>query len=256
MESGEAFDWAGGSPAVLLLHGFTGTPWEVRPVASALHGDGHACSAPLLPGHGASVSDLARMTWSDWSSAVSDHVTRLVSEHERLVLVGCSLGGLLAVEAAVRFQNRGVVAVCTLGMALSLGAVTDRALRIALALGDRLPDKLVPKTGGSDIQDPAQRAASPAYASYPLRAARHFATGQTRVRALLPSLRVPLLALHGLRDATAPVSSSLELVGSAASADSRLVVLPHAGHLVGVDVDREETLRQIRAFVARVAPVG
>lgn len=254
-DTGEPIDWPGRSPAVLLLHGFTGTPWEVRSVAAALHADGHACSAPLLPGHGTSVSELSRTTWSDWSAAVSDHVTRLLVVHHRVVIVGCSLGALLAIDAAVRFQPRGAVAVCTLGAALSLGAVTDRALRIALALGDRLPDTFVPKTGGSDIQDPAKRSASPAYASYPVRAARHFASGQASVRAALPSLRVPLLALHGLRDATSPVSSSLEVISRAGCHDAALVVLPRSGHLVAVDLDREEVLRQVRAFVARVAPI-
>ncbi len=255
-EAGESFDWSGRSPAVLLLHGFTGTPWEVRPVAVALHADGHACCAPLLPGHGTTVTDLARVTWDHWSTAVTDHVTRLLAAHGRLVLVGCSLGGLLAIDAAARFQDQGVVAVCTLGAALSLGAVTDRALRIALALGDKLPDALVPKTGGSDIRDPSQRAASPGYASYPVRAARYFATGQARARAALPALRVPLLAIHGLRDETAPVASSLELVSRVGSADASLVVLPHSGHLIAVDLDREEVLRQVRAFVARVGSGG
>jgi carboxylesterase len=222
----------------------------------ALHRLGLACCAPLLPGHGTSVGALSTATWNDWSASVDDHLTRLIAQYGQVIIVGCSLGALLALDATARRSQSGITAVCTLGAALSLGAVTDRALRIALRLGDRLPDSVVPKTGGSDIQDPAQRAASPAYLSYPVRAARYFATGQQRVRAILPSFRLPLLALHGLRDTTAPVAASLELVSLAASTDSSLVVLPHSGHLVAVDYDRDEVARQIASFVQRIHPDG
>ncbi len=248
----EPFEWQGRGPALLFVHGFTGTPWEIRPIADAMRERGWAISAIMLAGHGQSVDDLARATWSDWITEVDAAAERLIASHGRVVYVGCSLGALLALDSAVRHQDAGVAGLVSLAAALSLGAVTDRALRIALRLGDRLPDSRVVKTGGSDILDPERRAASPAYGSYPIRAARYFAHGQSRVRELAPSLRVPLLAMHGLHDTTAPVTSSLELARIAGSADSRLVVLPHSGHLIGVDRDRDEVIRQLDGFVHHI----
>jgi esterase/lipase len=97
------------------------------------------------------------------------------------------------------------------------------------------------------------RAASPAYPSYPVRAARYFALGQKRVREVARDIEMPLLAMHGLLDTTAPLAASVELVRITGSADSRLVVLPHSGHLIAVDVERDEVIRQVAAFVERIA---
>jgi carboxylesterase len=214
---------------------------------------GYACAGVLLRGHGTTVDDLATATWKDWSIAVDAAATRLAAEYGRIVYVGCSLGALLAIDSASRQGPERVAGVVTLAAALSLGAVTDRALRIALQLGERLPDSRVAKTGGSDIQDAEMRARSPSYLSYPVRAARYFALGQKRVRDVAPTIRMPFLALHGLLDSTAPYASSIELVRIVGSKDSRLVLLPHSGHLVGVDLERDEVVRQLAAFVERIA---
>jgi esterase/lipase len=56
----------GGARGVLCLHGFTGTPFEVRPLAEALAGRGFTVIAPVLAGHCGTVADLACTRWPDW----------------------------------------------------------------------------------------------------------------------------------------------------------------------------------------------
>lgn len=253
MSSGEPFDLSGRSPAVLLLHGFTGTPWEVRPVADALHARGYACVAPLLPGHGQTPEALSTTRWSDWVSATDEVLDRLLARHPRVVVLGMSLGGLLALQAAGRYQDRGVVGVVTLACALRLARWASWGLFLARQLGSRLPDWYVPKFLGSDVQDPVVRRANPGYTRHPLRAARELLVGQAAVRAMLPSLRVPLLAIHGLVDRVTPVRASMELVRMVGSREAILVLAPRSGHLLAVDRDREEVARQVCAFVGRLA---
>lgn len=224
-------------------------------MADALAREGYAVTAPLLPGHGArSARALARSLWTDWVRTVDDAVTRLAQSHGAVVLVGNSLGGLLALDAAARFQTRGVRGVATLGCALQLNPLSTRALRLAAMLGDRMPNVQWPKWRGSDVLDLEAREQNPAYRSQPLRSARELIVGQRAVREALPHLRVPLLAIHGLHDVTAPLAGSIELIERAASRDSALVVLPRSGHLVAVDHDRAEVARQVCAFVHRLAP--
>ena len=50
---------AGDGRGVLCLHGLTGTPFEVRPLAEALGTAGYTVEVPLLAGHGATLRDLA-----------------------------------------------------------------------------------------------------------------------------------------------------------------------------------------------------
>ena len=57
----------GGPSGALLIHGFTGSPPEMRLVGQYLHERGLTVSAPLLPGHGTSADDLNRCRWSDWT---------------------------------------------------------------------------------------------------------------------------------------------------------------------------------------------
>ena len=55
----------GDSRGVLCLHGITGTPFEVRPLAEALGRRGCTVMAPMLAGHGGTLRDLAGSGWPD-----------------------------------------------------------------------------------------------------------------------------------------------------------------------------------------------
>ena len=69
MSGADAFDLVGdGDVGVVLVHGFTGTPYEVRYLGEQLWRAGLSAAAPLLPGHGTTVSELEHTTWHDWSA--------------------------------------------------------------------------------------------------------------------------------------------------------------------------------------------
>ncbi|HON42127.1 MAG TPA: carboxylesterase, partial [Bacillota bacterium] len=52
--------------ACLVVHGFTGSPYEMRPFAERLAARGVYADVPLLPGHGTSVEDMSRTSFPDW----------------------------------------------------------------------------------------------------------------------------------------------------------------------------------------------
>src|SRR5512144_1015864 len=66
IEDGGEFELAGGPDAVLLLHGLTGSTFEMAPVANRLHRAGFRCLAPLLAGHGGATRDLVGVPWTEW----------------------------------------------------------------------------------------------------------------------------------------------------------------------------------------------
>ena len=53
---------------MLVLHGFTGSPHSMRPLAECLANRGYSVELPLLPGHGTALEDLVPTRWSDWSA--------------------------------------------------------------------------------------------------------------------------------------------------------------------------------------------
>jgi len=102
---------AGGEAAALLVHGFPGTPAEMRPLAETLHKHGWTVRGVLLPGFGPQLSQILDYGQQDWLTAVEQALETLQREYDPVLLVGYSLGGALSLRAAAKFQPDGLVLV-------------------------------------------------------------------------------------------------------------------------------------------------
>jgi carboxylesterase len=239
---------AGGERGVLCLHGFTGTPYEVRPLGDALAARGITAVGPRLPGH-ESVDALARTGWIDWLNAVEAELAALRRRCRRVAVAGLSLGGLLALSLARRHPDLGALAV--LATPLWLPPAVAVAIR-ALALVTRARLTSIPKSG-ADIRDAAARRVFPTLGAMPLASLRSLLDLATRVRAELPQVRVPALVMHGDGDHVAPPACAGEIyrrIGSA-PADKRLVRLPRSFHIITVDVEHETVAREVGDFIEK-----
>ena len=85
---------------VLLLHGVTGTPMEMKPLARYLEQRGYRVAVPLLPGHGAGHRALLATTRHDWLDGARRALRELAAACDHIVLVGLCGGGLLNVLLA------------------------------------------------------------------------------------------------------------------------------------------------------------
>lgn len=244
------------SPGVLVLHGFTGTPFEVSYLAKMLRRDGVLVSTPLLPGHGTTPRQLHRTTSRQWRGAVAAHLDALCAETGGpIAAVGQSMGGLLALDAASAAPDR-VAAVVALAAPLWLPGA-GRALTALGHLPRRLTAALpiIQKSGGgSDVRDPEIRRTNPAYPVLPLSGVVELTRLMRRVRRRLERVRCPVLVIHGRHDHTAPPGSAAEIIARVSSPDRRLVMLPDSYHLIAHDVERAAVARAVREFLARVLP--
>ncbi len=241
---GSPFDLPGGPDVVLLLHGLTGSPFEVRPVAERLHAAGVRCLAPLLPGHEGPHA-LAATSWRDWLDGARGALEAL-GEGRRTLVVGSSMGALLACALAAESPGR-VDGLALLAPALEL----TPAGRLAAWLARRTPLAslwtLVPKRGGSDVADPVMRAANPCLDAVPLRSVGELAELEEHVERLLARVRCPVLVVAGARDHTVTLAGARRLarrIGERA----RLVVLPRSQHLVAIDRDRDRCVAEVASF--------
>src|SRR5688572_23289268 len=89
------FALSGGDVGILLIHGFSASPTQMRLIGDDLHQRGLTVVAPLLPGHGTTVADLSKQLWQDWVSHVDLALTELKSRCETVFVAGISLGSLL-----------------------------------------------------------------------------------------------------------------------------------------------------------------
>ncbi|MBK9122513.1 MAG: alpha/beta fold hydrolase [Chloroflexi bacterium] len=103
------FTLVGHRGVVLLVHGFPGTADDLRPLAEELHAADWTVEAMLLPGFGPEIAVLSSKTALDWKAAVVDKLGQLRRRHGRVVVVGHSLGGALAISASAGQSLDGLV---------------------------------------------------------------------------------------------------------------------------------------------------
>ena len=108
-EEHRPFFMKGGRGAALLVHGFPGTPAEMRPLAEQLHAVGWTVQGILLPGFGSEVEHMADKRYGDWLGAVEKALATLKQSYDPVLLVGYSLGGALSLRAAVDNPPDGLV---------------------------------------------------------------------------------------------------------------------------------------------------
>jgi carboxylesterase len=247
----DPFDLEGDDRGVLCVHGFTGTPFEMRFLGERLHRAGFTVRGVQLPGHGTSVDDLDRTTWYDWSSAVEAEIDDLVRRCRRVAVVGQSLGGLLALHAAARRDD--LAAIATLAAPLWLGQLGTLAAHWTRSGGPLARVRRIPKLGGSDVRDREAKAANPCYRSIPTRALGSLCDFMRVVDAELPNVRAPTLIVHARHDHTAPVGSAVRIASRAGGRPLRTRILDESYHLVAIDVERDAVAAEVSTFFGRHA---
>ncbi|MBC8079482.1 MAG: alpha/beta fold hydrolase, partial [Gorillibacterium sp.] len=95
--------------ACLLLHGFTGAPYEVEPLAQHLELAGWECHLPTLAGHGGDLRQLKPVSHMDWIKSAQEKADSLANTHESFDLIGFSMSGLIAAFLANRYPVRRLV---------------------------------------------------------------------------------------------------------------------------------------------------
>ena len=106
LKGAEPFYFPGNDHGILLVHGFSGTPGEVRELGEKLHmEENYTVKGILLPGHGTDPHELEHTTWQQWEKAVEQGVLELMDRCSDITVVGMSMGSLLTLVAAA---NLGV----------------------------------------------------------------------------------------------------------------------------------------------------
>ncbi|HXU06780.1 MAG TPA: alpha/beta fold hydrolase [Polyangia bacterium] len=248
---------AGDSRGVLCLHGITGTPFEIRPLAEALGRRGCSVLAPMLAGHGGTLADLAATGWTDWlrsAEAALDSLQARVGGRP-VAICGFSMGGLLALRLARLFPER-ISALVVMSTPLRLRRFQVAGIRALARLPIDFrahPAACVPKFAGSDVSDEELRYENPGLRAFPIAALEALLDLMDTVRADLPAIQAPVLVVHGRQDHTVPMEDSLELTGCLGSAVIERLWLDKSFHIVTLDVERDIVIDAATRFLSQHA---
>jgi len=256
----------GGSQGVLLIHGLTGTPAEMRGVAREFNRAGFTVYAIQLAGHCGTVEELVATRWQDWYQSVIDGAERLRQQVSTLFVAGLSMGAVLALKYASDYPSRvnGVLvyAVTFRGDGWSIPAlkrfVGPWLLQLAARLrigrcrcvdeqppygirNERLRKKIAAKmlSGNS---------AAAGLRGTPWASLNEMISLSRTVRLRLHCTTAPCLILHASEDDISHRRNA-ELVRDRVTGPSELVLLTNSYHMITIDNDRHELYRRSIAFI-------
>ncbi|GAB4563585.1 MAG: alpha/beta fold hydrolase [Haliangiales bacterium] len=247
---------AGGTLGVLLIHGFTSSPFEVRYLGERLSEHGVRVLAPVLRGHDSTPAELGRTTWQDWVAGVDEGFAHLAARCDRVAVIGQSLGGLLSLHLAAR-RGAEVAAVCSLAAPLWLHRLaraalwaTDPTRPVRGRLGRYLGS--FPKLSGSDVRDPYISQRNPGYRELPIAALHQLVAFMGVVERGLPAIEAPTLVIHSRGDHTAPYACSEHIAAKVGAETVRHCALDDSYHLIAVDVERARVAAEVIGFLRQV----
>lgn len=101
--------------AVLLFHGLTGSPFELRKYAQFLHNNGYDVFAQCLPGHGERFEEIYTVKYQDWLDFAYNKFSELRTKYDKVFISGLCLGAVLALAVAIKFKNKvdGIISLST-----------------------------------------------------------------------------------------------------------------------------------------------
>jgi esterase/lipase len=214
----------GGEPAALLVHGFGGTPAEMRGLAGVLRDAGWTAQAILLPGFGIDIARLTETRSSEWLDAVDRAGQELASAgHRPLLLVGYSMGAALSLVLANTLRPAGMVALAPFRweekwwtssvefFVRPFLPIGFRPLRHADFGDSRLRQGIAKFMPGIDLDDPATQAAMRDF-RVPMGLIDQVRALSRRVWAAAPEVAVPVLVVQGTRDRVARLPQTRRLV--------------------------------------------
>jgi carboxylesterase len=246
MAGAEPFELPGSAAAgVLMVHGYTGSPAEMRPLAERLARHGIGSIGVLLRGHGTHPNDMLRYRHTDWIDDAEAGLDRLLARYDRAFIAGLSMGGTLALNLAARHANdpriAGVIPMCAVlrlvDWRLGLAPILSHAIRWHA-------------WGHPDIKDVAMWDRHVAYRRFRTRSIVQLLALMRETRELLGKVQQPLLIVQASQDRVVPPWNAKLVHDLAASQDKRLLWLDNCYHVVTVDFDAEHLCTEVLRFVA------
>lgn len=247
-------------PAVLLIHGLTGTPNEMRFVGRALAKAGFNVHGMQLAGHCGAEADLLTTGWHDWYASVETAHAELVASHGTVFVAGLSMGALLALHLAhqnpatvkgialysVTFWHDGWT-IPKLRFLLPLFLHTPLGLRYRFiesypyGIKDkRLRNRVVASMESGD-------SASAGNLGMTGRSLRELYAFINILKPELPNITTPTLILHSTEDDITSLRNPRYVEASLAG-PVKTVLLDNCYHMITVDQQRKDVARETIDF--------
>lgn len=238
-------DLPGGEPAVLLIHGLTGNPYEMKFLAEKMNKAGFTVSAPCLPGHSQTLEKLKDTCWQNWYERVRERYLELKQNHLKVGIAGLCMGAVLALELSFEFKDIPAVSLMSTTLFYDGWTIPWYSFLIPLAyytpikymysFSERPPYGIKNDRLRKIVQS---NTATLVYDEVPGVVMDQNFRLISRVKKHMPRIKTPLLLIHAYEDDTASVKNADYVENHVGSTEIRKVLLQNSYHMVTIDNDR------------------
>lgn len=240
--SAEPFYLPGKNTGCILVHGFTGTPKEMRWLGEYLNEKSVTVIAPRLAGHATEPGDMQRSNWEDWVVSIEDAYFLIRPNVEKLFIIGLSMGGILASITASYLKFDGLITISTPYEIPQ----KDWRLRFVRQLAILMPK--VDKGQGDWHNQNAEKD----HVDYPFQPTRSIAELLdlfVQLQKSLPKLSLPSFHIHSTQDKSVPFIHLQKIVEHNGSSNKRMLTVHNSGHVVVREPDRFQVFEEIYDFI-------
>ncbi|MGM7636894.1 alpha/beta hydrolase [Bacillus sp. Hm123] len=229
----------------LCIHGFTGSPYEVEPLANYLKEKTNwKIVVPTLPGHGETLS-LKGVNYGQWLEHAEKELQTLLSQCEEVYVVGFSMGGLISVYLAEKYPVEKLIL-------LSAAAKYINAGQLLVDIREMLKDA----KNGRLVENELFSRYKNKLLSTPLSATQQFRKMVKQITPLIEKIHVPTFIAQGLADGIVPPKSADFIYRKISSEDKEIYYSKTAKHHICHTGDKEELFNKIFTFLNRSSKVS
>jgi len=233
--------------AVLLLHGWTATPYELRRLAVYLNEAGYTVYGPMLRGHGTKPEDLENVKYQDWIDDAKVAYQKLKRGHEKVFVGGTSLGGSIALCLAKEFDDMAGLILMATPYKIRMEKTVSVVVWI-MSFFKKYKKKIYPPTFGS--RKTITRIIS--YQTYPIKNVLEVYRVVKCSRKDLFSIKQPCLIMQSSSDHIVAKNSLRTIYNQIGSKIKKKKCIARSYHTFISDIKNEHVFKDILGFIESI----
>jgi carboxylesterase len=230
--------------AVLLIHGWTSTSYELRRLGRYLNENGYSVSCPMLRGHGTVPKDLENVKWSDWITDIKKSYAELKATHEKVYVAGTSIGSCLAVILAKEKEDISGLVLMAMPYKIKFERIVNFLAKANL-LFRKYNKKYYPPTFG--VSTTITRLI--AYQTYPIKSTLEVFELVKIARKNLRFVKQPCFIIQSGSDHVASRGSIKNIYSGISSKVKKKKLIKRAYHTFISDIKNESVFEEINKFL-------
>ena len=247
--------------AVLLLHGMTGSPYEMKQYGKILHKAGYNIYCPCLPGHGRNIKDIKQAKWNDWLNFALEQYDELKENYPEVYISGVCMGAVLALLVAEKRQDvSGVVSISTTlhldgwtipwyKFMMPVGLYT--ILRYYYSFPEREPYGIKNKTVRRKISAMLKENII-ALDNIPMACVYELLGMSRHLRKNAKNITSPVLLIHSQEDDLTSVKSADYIYKNISSEIKEFIIFNNSYHLIVLDNDKDLAIEKSVEFLNKI----